>query len=694
MFMCGSAGFAPLFIGAGGGRAAPLAGGLAKMLGAGRISARLPDCRFCDGRGAAEIMEPRLLVINGERSGETFSLASGELSIGRDQTNDVCLHDPATSRRHCLVRGEGGRFRVVDLQSFNGTLVNGVHVQEQALENGDQIAVGDALFLFILHGDADDLKQGSVRFDEVGRELNSTIRLLKEDAIFVHPEKVREALSLNARIEHELGALLKISSAISSVRDPKLLQQQLLQLLLETIPAEQAALLLTGADPEEIVLVAGANRRADSREPVGVSRTVVNQVLRDGVAVLSMDAQCAQSFAAAESLIGARTRSLLCAPLVFFESLIGAIYLNSSRADVFDSRHLQLLTGIAGIAAVALENALHYEWVEGENLQLQAELKLEHQMIGSSPAMRKVYNYIAQVAPTGSTVLIRGESGTGKELAAHAVHLNSPRAAEAFVAINCAALPEALFESEFFGHEKGAFSGAGVQKKGLLEMADGGTLFLDEVGELPSAAQAKLLRVLENNEFRRVGGTKTLKVDARIVAATNKDLEVALEHKTLRPDLYHRLNVLSFEMPPLRDREEDILALAHHFILRFNAAHQRRVVGISPEASERLLKYHWPGNVRELKNIIERAVIMSGTDLLTAEHLPSLKSEAARSDRRAAMSIRDSTKAAQRLAIIQAYREARGNYTRAAEILNVHPNHLHRLIRTLNLKPDLLRESL
>ena len=639
-------------------------------------------------------MEPRLLVISGARSGEAFPIAGRELSIGRDQANDVCLDDPAASRRHCLVRREGERFWVADLNSFNGTLVNGAHVQEQALGHGDQIVIGDTLFLFILHGGADALSPGKVRFEEVGRELNSTIQLTKEDAIFVHPEKVREALSLNARIERELGALLKVGSAVSSVRDSKALQQLLLQLLLEIIPAEQAALLLTGAGPEEIVLVAGANKQPGNQEPVRVSRTVVNRVLREGAALLSTDVLDAQGFAAAESLISTRTRSLLCAPLLFFDCVIGAIYLNSSQADAFDSRHLQLVTGIAGIAAVALENALHYEWVEGENLQLQAELKLEHQMIGGSPAMRKVYNYIAQIAPTSSTVLIRGESGTGKELAAHAVHLNSARAAGAFVAVNCAALPEALFESEFFGHEKGAFSGASVQKKGLLEAADGGTLFLDEVGELPLAAQAKLLRVLENYEFRRVGGTKTLKIDVRVVAATNKDLEAALEQKTFRPDLYHRLNVFSFEMPPLRDRGEDILALTHHFILRSNEAHHRRVVGISPAASERLLKYHWPGNVRELKNVIERAVIMSGASLLTEEHLPSPAPEAERSDSRAATSIRDSTKAARKLAIIKAYREARGNYTRAAEILNVHPNHLHRLIRTLNLKSDLLRESL
>ena len=218
--------------------------------------------------------------------------------------------------------------------------------------------------------------------------------------------------------------------------------------------------------------------------------------------------------------------------------------------------------------------------------------------------------------------------------------------------------------------------------------------FCVAVGKLSCYLNTPRGRALENHEFRRVGGTKTLKADVRVMVATNKDLEVALEQRAFRPDLYHRLNVLSFEMPPLRDRGEDILALARHFILRFDETHQRRVVGISPAASERLLKYHWPGNVRELKNVIERAVIMSGGNLLTEEHLPTPAPEAGRSDRQATMSIRDSDKAARKLAIIKAYREARGNYTRAAEILNVHPNHLHRLIRTLNLKSDLLRESL
>jgi Nif-specific regulatory protein len=637
-------------------------------------------------------MNPRLMVINGALSGEIFALTEGEISIGREPSNDVCVLDPAVSRQHCLIRG-GERFRVIDLNSFNGTTVNGVPVEEQPLEHGDQIAVGDTLFLLIIHeDDAGAPSPTSVQFEEESLELRSTVRLLREDAIYLNPEKVREALSLNARIEHDLSALLKISTTINSVRELKSLQRQLLQLLLETVPAERAAILLTGASPEEIILVAGADRLTDVEEPIKVSRTIVNQVLRDGAAILCNDISETSTFGVAESLIASRTKSLLCAPLVFFENVTGVIYLNSSCAGVFDNRHLQLITGIAGIAAVALENALHYEWVESENLQLQTESKLKHQMIGNSATMRKVYNFIAQLAPTDSTVLIRGESGTGKELAAHAIHLNSSRAGKAFVAINCAALPDTLFESEFFGHEKGAFSGAGAQKKGLLEMADGGTLFLDEVGELPLMAQAKLLRALEHNEFRRIGGTKVINVDVRIVAATNKDLEDAIEQKTFRHDLYHRLNVLSFEMPPLRNREEDILSLVNHFILQFNKKHNRRIFGISHEARRHLVNYNWPGNIRELRNTIERAVIMEGTDLLTTEFLPTVSAAEQRNEQ-PAVNIHDSIKEAQKLAIIKAYRESNGNYTQAAGRLGIHPNHLHRLIRTLNLKSTLINES-
>src|SRR5215203_5864335 len=243
-------------------------------------------------------------------------------------------------------------------------------------------------------------------------------------------------------------------------------------------------------------------------------------------------------------------------------------------------------------------------------------------MVGESAAMQRVYHFISKVAPTDATVLINGESGTGKELAARALHRNSKRAQKPFMAVNCAALNEALLESELFGHEKGSFTGAFAQKKGRLEIADRGTVFLDEIGELTPQLQVKLLRVLQEREFERVGGTVTIKVDLRVIAATNKNLEEAIETGQFRQDLYYRLNVVSLEMPALRERRDDIMLLANYFADKYGARCNRKLRGVSPEARNCLTAYDWPGNVRELENTIERAIVLGTTDLVLAEDLP------------------------------------------------------------------------
>jgi transcriptional regulator with GAF, ATPase, and Fis domain len=347
---------------------------------------------------------------------------------------------------------------------------------------------------------------------------------------------------------------------------------------------------------------------------------------------------------------------------------------------------LQLLTAIAAIAAAPLENARRVDWLEGENERLQEEIHVEHQMIGQSSAMRAVYKFIGKVAPTDSTVLIRGESGTGKELAARAIHLNSMRAAKPFVAINGATLSETLLESELFGHEKGAFTGAIAQKSGKLEIADGGTLFLDEIGELTPLIQAKLLRVLQEHEFERVGGTRPIKVNVRIVAATNKDLEVAVSSGSFRQDLYYRLNVVSITMPPLRNRRDDIQLLTSYFAAVYSKKCKRRIKGVSAEARSLLRAYDWPGNVRELQNAIERAVVLGSTDLLLPEDLPEGLFETGDPRGLAVTSYHDKLQEAKKLIVIKAIEEAQGNYTQAAKQLGLHPTNLHRLIRTLNLK--------
>jgi len=260
-----------------------------------------------------------------------------------------------------------------------------------------------------------------------------------------------------------------------------------------------------------------------------------------------------------------------------------------------------------------------------ENKYLKEELESKFQdlqIIGNSKGMKELLNTVSRVAKTKSTVLIRGESGTGKEMVARAIHALSDRVDKRFVAVSCAALPETLFEAELFGHEKGAFTGAVKRKEGRFELADGGTLFLDEVGDIPLETQVKLLRALESKEFERLGGKETVKVDVRIISATNQDLEKKIKEKSFREDLYYRLNVISLFIPPLRDRKEDILLLVDHFIRKANLKCGRKDKGITPEVKDIILNYNWPGNVRELENVIERGVVLSRTDVIDKNDLP------------------------------------------------------------------------
>jgi Nif-specific regulatory protein len=300
--------------------------------------------------------------------------------------------------------------------------------------------------------------------------------------------------------------------------------------------------------------------------------------------------------------------------------------------------------------------------------------------------MREVYQFVSKVAPTDSTVLIRGESGTGKELVARAIHRNSPRAGMPFLAINCAALTETLLESELFGHEKGAFTGAFAQKRGKLELADRGTVFLDEVGEMPLACQSRLLRLIQEREFERVGGTRQIRADIRLIAATNRDLEAGIQRGTFRNDLYYRLNVVSLTMPPLRDRREDIPLLASYFVAKHGKRARRRVTGISREALACLKAHDWPGNVRDLENAIERAVVLGSTDLILVEDLPETVLECAAQGTGPIGGYHEAIHNEKARVILAALDQAEGSFTEAAKLLGVHANYLHRLVRNLNLR--------
>jgi DNA-binding NtrC family response regulator len=275
-----------------------------------------------------------------------------------------------------------------------------------------------------------------------------------------------------------------------------------------------------------------------------------------------------------------------------------------------------------------VKNALERSRLLGENIQLKQELKSRYkfdEIIGTSGKMQEVFNVVERVAGSNATVLIRGESGTGKELIAKAIHYNSRRSAKPFIAVSCAALPETLLESELFGHEKGAFTGAVGQKAGRFELAHQGTLFLDEIPEISPGVQVKLLRVLQEREFERVGGTKTVRVDVRLIAATNRDLEELVANGEFRADLYYRLQVIQIFLPSLRERREDIPALVEHFIVKYNERNAKQVKFVSRETMDLLMKYNWPGNIRELENAIERGVVLvdEGSDVITPDLLPA-----------------------------------------------------------------------
>jgi Nif-specific regulatory protein len=392
------------------------------------------------------------------------------------------------------------------------------------------------------------------------------------------------------RVAHDLQALLKVGTLVNSSPSVETLARGLLESVFEFVPAERGAVLLAGPHPDEFASLLARGRSGEAEGPVRVSRTIVRRVLREGEAVLLNDLLQERPLVDAPSLVAERIASVLCVPLAVRDERLGVLYLDTrEQAARFSEPNLQLLTVVAAVAAPALMSLLRAERLQDENRRLRSDLEVQHDMVGESPRLREVLQMIAKVGPADSTVLVLGESGTGKELAARAIHRTSPRAERPFAAINCAALTETLLESDLFGHERGAFTGALAQKKGKFEVADGGTVFLDEVGELAPPIQAKLLRVLQEREFERVGGTRAIKVDVRVVAATNKDLPAAVRAGSFRQDLFYRLNVVSLRMPPLRERREDISLLAAYFVSKYGSRVKRSVLGLADEARAALL---------------------------------------------------------------------------------------------------------
>ena len=638
-------------------------------------------------------MRPRLLVLSGPLKDLVIPLSESEVTIGREASNGIAITDPSVSRKHCLVSWHDGKFRLRDLDSRNGTLVNGAGVEEQWLKHGDEIAAGDSSFLFLLEDEDLPPPDGRVEFEDAKFTAETTI-IHPRDVVYLQPDRLLRELPATSSVARNLNALLKISQIVHAIRDLSELQGQLLDLIFEVVPAGRSAILLADSEGQQFNSMFARMRQPGQAELVKVSRTIARQVLEQGIAILGSDVPGSENLRAVESLAASQVRSLLCVPLTVFQRVIGCIYLDSDTlSNRLNEEHLQLVTAIAGISAVALENARRLHWLEQENERLTLEISLERSLVGEGARMKEVYQFLKRVAPTESTVMIEGESGTGKELAARALHRNSPRASKPFMAINCAAIPETLLETDLFGHERGAFTGAASQKKGRLEVADGGVVFLDEIGELAPSLQVKLLRVLQEREFERVGGTYPIKVDIRLIAATNCNLEQAVKNGDFRQDLYYRLAVLKITMPTLRERREDIPMLVRHFVQKHSKRCKVKPRPISREALSCLVNYDWPGNVRELENAIERALVLGSSDMILPEDLPESLLERPPAPEMTEAKYHAAVKELKKQLIRDAVEQTQGSYADAARILGVHPNYLHRLIRNLELK-EILRDAL
>jgi transcriptional regulator with GAF, ATPase, and Fis domain/pSer/pThr/pTyr-binding forkhead associated (FHA) protein len=583
-------------------------------------------------------MIPELIVVNGPEAGTRHPLDRDEFFIGRAPNSSLVLPEPEVAWRHCQIRKQSLKYLVTDLRTSSGTYVNGMRTAERWLEDRDQIGVGKTILMFRSAQGAEADRLADQRAD------TKPVLLAACSLVF----------------------LFRALAAGVGEAQNSLLQGQILRLIRDLVPVREG-FLVVGLGREEL--------RTRFREQNPGAAPSFDQAL---------------SKVCDEGAFEDSETGCIGVPLYAGGLLSGAILIKVEEKEKTRlASHLDVLTAVASLASVGFEANREVENLKVEKALLEEQVGSQTGIVGKSPSLLRLMELVDRVAPRDSTVLILGESGTGKELVARALHIKSPRRDRPFIAVNCAALSETLFESELFGHEKGAFTGAIATKRGRFELAQGGTIFLDEVGELATSLQAKLLRVLQQREFERVGGAAPHQLDIRIIAATNRDLTEDVRSGKFREDLYHRLNVVTLFSPPLRDRKEDIPVLAQYFLQRCSERCKRNVTGLSPEAEELIMQYSWPGNVRELENAMERAVVLGVSELVLPEDLPEslLESSPRDSSARYHMSVGQ----AKREAILDAYMQGNGDYKQAAKILGLHPNYLLRLVRNMGLREEINR---
>ena len=479
-----------------------------------------------------------------------------------------------------------------------------------------------------------------------------------------------------------LALLADINAELVGTRNSRAGLQRALEILAQRRRVLQATIVLKDPDSDQLQIAASEGLTPEGQRATwAIGEGVTGRVVQTGRPVVIPQISQEPMFlhrTGRRRRSGRSDTSFLCVPIPGGRKAIGAFNVDLAfRKDRNYEQDLQLFRVVATMIgqALRLKQMIEAERQRllDENAHLKEELKERYDfshIVGTSGPMRQVFEQIVRVASTNTTVLIRGESGTGKELIAHAIHYSSARAKKPFVKVSCAALPDSLIESELFGYERGAFTGATARKKGRFELADGGTLFLDEIGDVNLSTQVKLLRVLQEREFERLGGTDVIQANVRLVAATNTDLEKAIAAGTFREDLYYRLNVFTIFVPPLRERKTDMLLLADHFLEKYAVEHGRNIKRISTPAIDMLMAYHWPGNVRELQNIIERAVLVCDAAVVHGHHLPPTLQTGEASGTVTGMSLSNAVAAYEKDLIQDALKTTRGNRVKAAMLLD------------------------
>lgn len=601
-----------------------------------RAVERMPNAASNDAQS-----EAYLVLRNGAKWRDVYRLVAGHcLTIGRESSNRIVVADDRCSRRHCEVFLGPGGWVARDLSSSNGTQVNDEKLEAPyQLAEGDVVGVGSTRLLFTR-----DITQplppveleieGGTSLDAKGSDPNDQTAAADnvedeiEPEILEQKERSRYRDSASA-IRNGVGGLYRMVADMVNAPDVKSLSKIVLDGLTEVLNADIGAVMLLPdprpgkASVDELQLHSFC--APDDAPYHRVSDRLSKVALETGTGTLAMDVSGDSSAGSFQTLESMNAHSVICTPIRMGEVIYGLIHLYSLTTEQsLDEEALEFTLAVAehmaGLVAKfndQAELAEGLERVRGENISLRQMLEIESDLIGESSVMKVLRDEIARFAVSEATSLVRGESGVGKELVARAIHFNSPRATSPFVTMNCAVLTESLLESELFGHEKGAFTGATDRKMGKFEQADGGTLFLDEVGEMSQPIQAKFLRVLEGHPFERVGGHTPVEVNVRVVAATNRDLEQAIRDNEFRRDLFFRLNILEIEVPTLRDRDTDVVLLATHFLELAARKQGGEPKQFSTEAADLMKEYDWPGNVRELRNTVERAHAISPGQLIS-----------------------------------------------------------------------------